>query len=165
MICIGIDPGLNRTGYAVVEEAAGAGPGGLRLLEGGVLKSSPRLCLAERCLELRRGLLDVLTDYAPEAAGIEKVFSLAKNPKTAVAMAHARGALLVTLAEMEVPSHHFMPAEIKRHVAGDGQADKEQVQRAVQRLLGHDAPLEPNDVADATAAAICGLSRAGRMAA
>ena len=161
MLVLGIDPGLNRTGYAVVEAD---GPR-LRLVEGGVLRSSPKDSLAERCLELRRGLIDVLVDYAPDAAGIEQVFSLPKNPKTAVVMAHARGALLVTLAEMEIPIAHYMPNEIKRHVVGAGHAGKEQMQRGVQLLLGHEEPLEPNDVADAAAVAICRVdSLRGRAA-
>ena len=151
MLVIGLDPGLNRTGYAVVD----ATDNSIRLVEGGVLRSSPKDSLADRCLELRRGLIDVLMDYTPDAAGIEQVFSLPKNPKTAVLMAHARGALLVTLAEMEVPISHFMPNKIKRHLTGSGHASKEQMQQSVQLLLGHDQPLEPNDVADATAIAIC----------
>ena len=153
MIVLGLDPGLSRTGYAVIE----GGSGSLRLLEGGVLRSRRESPLAERCLELRRGLLDVLTDWAPDAAAVEQVFSLPKNPKTAVLMAHARGALLVTVAEMEVPLAHFMPKAVKKHVSGSGSATKEQMQRSVQLLLRHDAPLEPNDVADATAVAIMRL--------
>lgn len=154
MKILGIDPGLQRTGYAVIKGTAQSA----RLLEGGVLKSSPSLPLAERVLELRTSLLELLDDHHPDAVGIEQVFSLTKNPKTAVLMAHARGAILVTLAERRLDIGHFTPNEIKKHICGNGHASKGQIQRSVQILLGLDAVLEPNDVADAAAIALCRLS-------
>lgn len=154
MRILGIDPGLNRTGYAVIEGDARSA----KLLEGGVLRSNASNSLSQRVLELRNGLLEVIRDHAPDVVGIEQVFSLPKNPKTAVLMAHARGALLVTLAEAELAIAHFTPNEIKKHITGSGHASKGQIQRSVQILLGLDSVLEPNDVADAAAVAICRLN-------
>lgn len=154
MRILGIDPGLNRTGYAVVEGDARCA----KLIEGGVLRSTQTKPLSDRILELRSGLLEVIDEHRPDAVGIEQVFSLPKNPKTAVLMAHARGALLVTLAEAGLEIVHFTPNEIKKHITGNGHASKGQIQRSVQILLNLEAVLEPNDVADAAAIAICRLN-------
>lgn len=154
MKVLGIDPGLNRTGYAVIDGTARAA----RLIEGGILRSTQTLALADRILELRKGLIEVIEEHQPDVVGIEQVFSLPKNPKTAVLMAHARGALLVTLAELGLEIAHFTPNEIKKHITGSGHATKGQMQRSVQVLLGLDSVLEPNDVADAAAIAICRLN-------
>ncbi len=154
MRILGIDPGLCRTGYAVIEGDSRCA----RLIEGGVLRSAASKPLSERVLELRTGLLEVINDHHPDVVGIEQVFSLPKNPKTAVLMAHARGALLVTLAEAGLEIAHFTPNEIKKHITGNGHATKGQIQRSVQILLELDDILEPNDVADAAAIAICRLN-------
>lgn len=153
MLVLGLDPGLNRTGYAVLRiERPGQPP---RLIEGGVIRSDAAEPLARRLLELRSGLVEVLTEHPIDAAAIEKVFSLARNPKTALLMAHARGSLLVTLAESGVIPAHYTPREIKKRMTGSGAADKEQVQRAVQAELGLAEILRPDDVADAAAIALC----------
>ena len=80
---------------------------------------------------------------------------MVKNPKSSLLMAHARGAILFAVAEAGVNVVHYTPKQIKRLLTGSGAADKMQVQQAVQRELGLAAILEPNDVADATAIALC----------
>lgn len=148
---LGIDPGLNRTGYALLERTA-AGP---RLVEGGIIGSTPSHSLAKRVHEIGDGLRDVLREFRPEAMAIEQVFSHAGHPKTAVLMAHARGAILFAACDAGVPIVHYTPRQIKKLLTGSGKASKEQVQLAIQRELGLDAVLEPNDVADAFAVALC----------
>ncbi len=148
---LGIDPGLQRTGYAVLERS----PAGPRLMEGGVIRSSPRLSLAERVHEIGQGVREVLREFRPEAVAIEQVFSHAAHPKTAVLMAHARGAILFAAADAGVPIVHYTPRQIKRLLTGSGKATKEQVQGAIRRELGLKSVLEPNDVADAFAVALC----------
>lgn len=149
--CLGIDPGLNRTGYAVL-----AGQGGRAALrEGGVIRSTPSRSLAERVLEIGAELCSVLDEFAPEALAIEQVFSLGKNPKSAILMAHARGVILYAAAERRIPVVHYTPRQIKKLLTGSGAAGKEQVQRAVTRELGLDRVPEPHDVADACAIALC----------
>ncbi|MCA9052863.1 MAG: crossover junction endodeoxyribonuclease RuvC [Planctomycetaceae bacterium] len=148
---LGIDPGLNRTGYALLERSA-QGP---RLLEGGVLSSNASRSLAERVHEIGDGLRDVLREFRPEAMAIEQVFSHAGHPKTAVLMAHARGAILFAAGDAGIPIVHYTPRQIKKLLTGSGKAGKEQVQLAIQRELGLDSVLEPNDVADAFAVALC----------
>lgn len=150
-IYLGIDPGLNRTGYAILERSA-RGP---ILREGGVIRSTATLTLAERVLEIGTGLREVIAQYRPQVMAIEQVFSKVNHPKTAILMAHARGAILFAAAEAKLPIMHYSPRQVKKLLTGAGTASKEQVQRAVQRELRLEKLLEPNDVADATGVALC----------
>ncbi len=148
---LGIDPGLNRTGYALVRRS----PKRPILIEGGVVSSTKSKSLAERILEIGRGIREVIAEFQPEAMAVEQVFSMPRNPKTAVLMAHARGAILFAAAEATIPIVHYTPRQIKKLLTGSGAASKEQVQSAIQRELGLKKILEPNDVADASAIALC----------
>lgn len=148
---LGIDPGLNRTGYSILERSS-RGP---VLREGGVIRSTPKLTLAQRVREIATGLREVLDQFQPELLGIEQVFSLGKNPKSSLLMAHARGAILVTVADREIPIVHYTPTQIKRLLTGSGRASKEQIQYAVKNELHLETILEPNDVSDAAAVALC----------
>ena len=150
-IYLGIDPGLNRTGYAVLERTV-RGP---VLREGGVIRSTPTLTLAERVHEIGTGLREVIAQYHPQAMAIEQIFSMSKHPKTAILLAHARGAILFAAAESRLPIIHYAPRQIKKLLTGSGAATKEQMQLAVQRELRLKSLLEPNDVADATGVALC----------
>ncbi|MEX2285707.1 MAG: crossover junction endodeoxyribonuclease RuvC [Planctomycetaceae bacterium] len=148
---LGIDPGLNRTGYAILERSA-RGP---VLREGGVIRSTQRLSLAQRVCEIGAGLNEVLDEFNPEVIAIEQVFSLGRNPKSALLMAHARGAILMTVAQRELPVVHYTPTQVKRLLTGSGRASKEQIQHAVKNELRLPAIVEPNDVSDAAAIALC----------
>ena len=148
---LGIDPGLNRTGYAVLERSKRSPV----LREGGVIRTTAGLSLAERVLEIGRGLREVIEEFHPEVVAIEQVFSTAKFPKTAILMAHARGAILFAVADVGIPVVHYTPTQIKRLLTGSGQASKEQIQHAIRHELQLEAVLEPNDVADAFAVALC----------
>ena len=148
---LGVDPGLNRTGYAILERSS-RGP---VLREGGVIRSTQKLSLAERVLEIGRGLREVITEFQPQVLAIEQVFSTVQFPKTAILMAHARGAVLYVAADAGLPVAHYTPTQIKRLLTGSGKASKEQIQHAVRQELSLDHLLEPNDVADAFAVALC----------
>lgn len=148
---LGIDPGLQRTGYAILRRGAN----GPVLVEGGVLRSTSTLSLAERVLEIGSGIRDLLSEFQPDAVAIEQVFSLPKNPKSALLMAHARGAILYELAAAQRAPVHYTPRQMKRLLTGSGAASKEQIQEAVRREMRMAAILEPNDVADACAIALC----------
>jgi len=150
-LTLGIDPGLNRTGYAVLER----GSRGPILREGGVIRSTQGLSLTERILEIARGVREVIDQYHPTVLAIEQVFSHAQFPKTAVLMAHARGAILYAAADAGLDVVHYTPTQIKRLLTGSGRAGKEQIQSAIQRELALDNILEPHDVADAAAVALC----------
>lgn len=148
---LGIDPGLNRTGYALLERTAR----GAVVREAGVIRSNARRSLAQRVHEIGQGLREVLSEYHPQVMAIEQVFLHGRNPKTALLMCHARGAILMVAAEQDVPVVHFTPTQIKRLLTGSGRASKEQIQHAVKHELGLSQIPEPNDVADASAVALC----------
>lgn len=148
---LGVDPGLNRTGYALLERSR-SGP---ILREGGVIRSTQSLSLAERVHEIAAGLREVLSEFQPQVLAIEQIFSVPRYPKTAVLMAHARGAILLTAADQGIPVVHYSATQIKKLLTGSGRASKEQIQHAIKAELSLDRILEPNDVADAFAVALC----------
>lgn len=150
-VYLGIDPGLNRTGYAILRRT----PKGPRLIEGGVIRSTAKLTLAERVHEIGSGVRELLAEFQPQAVAIEQVFSMTRNPKTAVLMAHARGAILFAAAERQASVIHYTPRQVKKLLTGSGTASKEQIQDAVRHELNLERILEPNDVADASAIALC----------
>lgn len=149
MRVLGIDPGLRRTGWGIIEAEGSR----LRHVANGVVVSSDRLDLPRRLVELREGLAQVLADYAPEQAAVEE--SLAnQNPASTLKLGMARGVALLVPAMLGLPVAQYLPMIVKKSVVGTGHADKAQVAMMVQRLLPGVA-LANADAADALAVAIC----------
>jgi crossover junction endodeoxyribonuclease RuvC len=148
---LGIDPGLNRTGYALIERTA-AGP---VLQEGGIIQSTAGTPLHRRVHEIASGLRDVIAELRPGVVAIEQLFSLSKNVKSSLLLAQARGAILLTLADAGLPVIHYTPTQIKRLLTGNGRAPKDQIQMTVRNELRLQSIPEPHDVADASAVALC----------
>ncbi len=148
---LGIDPGLHRTGYGIIESDAR----GLTLVEGGILRAKADDEFPKRLQDLHDGLAEVLRDVRPDVVVIEDLFSTYAHPRSALLMAHARGVLMLAAAEADLRVHSFTPNEIKQVVTGNGHATKTNVQAAVKARLRLKAALHPPDVADALAIAIC----------
>lgn len=148
---LGIDPGLARTGYALIERT-GRGP---VLREGGVVQSTKQTPLHKRVFEISTGIRELIEELKPEAVAIEQVFSNTRNLKSSLLLAHARGAILAAIAAFEIPVVTFTPAQIKRLLTGSGRAPKEQMQHAIRAELKLKELPEPHDVADASAIALC----------
>jgi len=146
---VGFDPGLNITGYGVVEWSGR----GLRLLEAGTVRSRSEL-LETRLAEIHAGVREVLEAFRPGALAIEQIFVHAKFPKTAILMGHARGVICLAAAQAGLAVHHYLPNRVKSTLTGNGHAGKEQMQMAVQRELGLVSRPEPADAADALAIAL-----------
>lgn len=144
MKILGVDPGSRAAGWALVDFTASP-----RLAAAGVLRP-PAGELAGRLLWLFREMGAVLERERPDRAAVERVFSGA-NPQSLITLGEARGVLLLALAAAGVPAAEITPAEIKKSVAGSGNAEKEQVRRMVTSLLGRRLAL---DAADAAAAAL-----------
>jgi len=151
---LGIDPGLQVTGYAVLE----ASPRGPKVCEAGVIRSTevrattdmaPRLC------SLYDGLMEVLTQFQPGTVAVEQLYAHYDHPRTAILMAHARGVIFLAAGQRQLPVFSYNATSIKKTITGNGRASKEQVQRTIQRELNLDKLPEPPDVADALAAALC----------
>jgi crossover junction endodeoxyribonuclease RuvC len=151
MRILGIDPGLNTTGYGVVER----GDGRLRLCEAGVVRSSGRGSIALRVEEIHRGVAEVIGSLRPDAMALEELYSHYARPRTAILMGHARGVICLAGAQAGIPVVHYSATQVKKIVTGSGRASKAQVQLAIQRELGLDRPPDPPDVADALAVAVC----------
>ena len=146
---VGFDPGLNTTGYGVVEWSGH----GLRLLEAGTVRSRSEL-LETRLAEIHAGVREVLEAFRPGAMAIEQIFVHARFPKTAILMGHARGVICLAAAQSGLAVHHYLPNRVKSTLTGNGHAGKEQMQMAVQRELGLVSRPEPADAADALAIAL-----------
>ncbi|MDT8342318.1 MAG: crossover junction endodeoxyribonuclease RuvC [Longimicrobiales bacterium] len=146
-----MDPGTAATGYGVV---ARDGRGRVRLVECGVIRTSPALPLPRRIREVYEGVVALLDRHRPHAAAVEDVFQ-GKNIRSALTLGHARGAILLAITLGEIPLAEYTPAEIKKAVTGTGKATKEQVAFMVQQQLRLKAPPAPSDAADGVAAALC----------
>lgn len=146
---VGFDPGLNVTGYGVVECHGGT----VRLVEAGVVRSKGD-SLEARLHTIHAGVREVLDHFRPSAMAIEQVFAHAKFPKAALLLAHARGVICLAGVQAGLAVHHYLPTRVKGTLTGSGHAGKEQIQVAVQRELGLTAKPQPADAADALAVAL-----------
>jgi crossover junction endodeoxyribonuclease RuvC len=150
-LILGIDPGLNVTGYGVLRADA-AGP---KLAEAGVVRSTKGENLTARLLEIHDGVREVIATLKPAVMAIEELYSHYDRPRTAILMGHARGVICLAAAEAGIPVVHYAATQIKNILTGSGRAPKAQMQLAICRELGLAAPPEPPDVADALAIALC----------
>jgi crossover junction endodeoxyribonuclease RuvC len=148
---LGIDPGLNTTGYGVLEFAAGQP----RLVEAGVVRGKASAPLAERVQEIHDGVADVIATLKPEALAIEELYAHYDRPTTAILMGHARGVILLAAAQSSIPVESYASTLIKKTITGNGHAAKWQMQEAIRRELNLPQVPEPPDVADALAIALC----------
>lgn len=153
---LGIDPGVARTGYALVERSSDR----LHAAGFGVITTQAGDSPALRLVQLRTKLLEMISAHRPDVVAVERLFFNA-NAKTAMAVGQASGVVLATAAENGLEVTDYTPLEVKQSVVGYGGASKSQVQAMVAALLRLDAPPKPPDAADACALAICHLNRAG----
>jgi crossover junction endodeoxyribonuclease RuvC len=148
---VGIDPGLNITGYGVLELTTK----GVCLVEAGVVRCAPSRALERRLEELFAGVSELLDAFHPTAMAIEELYSHYERPRTAILMGHARGVICLAAATREIPIVHYGATQVKRLLTGSGRAPKSQMQSAVCRELRLAQPPDPPDVADALAIALC----------
>lgn len=152
MRILGIDPGLNTTGYGVIERAPG---GRLCLCEAGVVRGKTKSSLTSRVEEIHNGIVDAIATLRPESIALEQLYSHYQRPRTAILMGHARGVICLAGAQAGIPVVHYAATQVKKILTGNGRAPKRQVQLAVQRELNLATAPEPPDVADALALALC----------
>lgn len=155
MRILGIDPGLDRTGYGIIEVSAMAEP---KLIEAGLIRSEPKTELALRLATIAREMAKLMQHHRPDAVAVEDLYSYYKTPKPAVLMGHVRGVILAAAAEMNLPVASYLPTRIKMAVVGKGHAGKAQVAYVVQVRLKLTAKKVPPDVTDALAVALCHAS-------
>lgn len=150
MLILGLDPGIADTGFGVVKKEKDK----FRLIECGSVKTKAGLPLPERLGELRQKLSGLIKKHRPDTVAVEELF-FAKNAKTAIAVAQARGVLLATARENGCAVREFTPLEVKMAITGYGRADKNQIQQMVKTVLSLQTIPKPDDAADALAVAIC----------
>jgi crossover junction endodeoxyribonuclease RuvC len=151
MIILGIDPGLEITGYAAIDTAGRE----IAIIEAGVIRTSVRAKMADRLAKLHQELAALLADIKPDLAAVEKLYAHYKHPRTAILMGHARGAILCACGQAGVGVRDMPATMVKRALTGNGHAAKQQVQLAIQSLCRLEKIPQPPDVADALAIAIC----------
>ena len=153
---LGIDPGLTRCGYAVLDST---GPGPPKALSLGVLRTPPTEPLPKRLAALQAEIVALLREFRPDVVAVEQVF-FQVNVRTAMSVGQASGLALAEAAAFGCEVVQYTPNQVKNSVAGWGGADKAQVQKMVQVRLGFSAPPRPPDAADAAALALCHLASA-----
>ena len=152
---LGIDPGLDRTGWAVVEN----GPTGAFLVSAGLIHTDKDLPFQIRLKQTYEEIQKVIQEFKPEVAALEAMFFL----KRAMTMSHTiqtRGVIVLAMAQNNLEVFEYPAKRVKLTITGSGAADKKQMQRMVQLTLKLKEVLNPDDVADAAAIAICHLKSA-----
>lgn len=151
MRIVGIDPGLQITGYGVIEWH----PLHPRLLDAGVIRLRAATALPQRLVELEKELDAIFEEHRPQVCAVEQLYSHYAHPRTAILMGHARGVILLAAQRREIRLEQFAANRIKQSIAGHGHASKNQMQQAIQRQWNLQKLPEPPDVADALAVALC----------
>lgn len=154
MLILGLDPGSLHAGYGLIDCSGGRS----RTLVAGRWSAAAKLPVADRLRILAEGLEELLKHHRPDHAAVEKPFH-GVNARSAIVLAEARGALLLTLARAGLRVEEYSPAEVKSAVTGSGRAEKQQVARMVQLLLGMGKANVPADATDALAVALCSAQR------
>jgi crossover junction endodeoxyribonuclease RuvC len=147
MRILGIDPGLQVCGYAVVD--------GESLIEAGAIRTNAKSAIEVKLNQIAEDIESLLKKFAPDFVAVEQLYSHYAHPTTAILMGHARGVILQTCAAASIEVKSFSATRIKKSLTGNGRASKEQVQRTIQTILRLTHLPEPPDVADAIAAALC----------
>lgn len=155
VVVLGIDPGTAHTGYGVVV-ARGRDLGAL---DGGTIDTSASEPLERRLTQIHARVRDLIAEHEPEAVAVEQLY-FGQNAQSALAVGHARGAVLLAAGMSNVPCFAYTPQQVKQAVCGSGRAAKDQVQRMVGTLLSLTEPPEPDHAADALAVAICHANEA-----
>ncbi|MFT3787868.1 MAG: crossover junction endodeoxyribonuclease RuvC [Tepidisphaeraceae bacterium] len=148
---LGIDPGLQITGYGVLD-VTGVKP---LLVDAGVIRLTAKQPIPKRLVELEAELVSLIDEAKPEAIAVEQLYAHYKHPRTAILMGHARGVILLAAARKNIRLIEISANRIKKNLTGFGHASKLQMQRGVQDLFRLKTLPQPPDVADAIAIALC----------
>ena len=156
MIVIGIDPSSTSTGYGLVEYQQRK----YRYMDCGCIRPPARLAFEDRLVFLYDHLSEILAKNSPDEAAVESTF-FGKDARATTKLDQAKGVLLLALRQANLPVAHYAPAEVKKSIAGSGQATKEQVQYMIARMLELKELPRPLDASDALGIAMCHVNRAG----
>ncbi|MCD6177043.1 MAG: crossover junction endodeoxyribonuclease RuvC [Candidatus Cloacimonetes bacterium] len=154
MIILGIDPGSYNVGYGILQVEK------RKIVAAGcdTIVTNSKAPLAERLVEIQSGMNKIISEYKPDIAVVETIF-YGKNIKSAFTLGHARGVILLSLAQHNIEIVEYSPREVKKSVVGNGNASKEQVEYMVQKILNLSTKPKTEDAADALAIALCQFNK------
>jgi crossover junction endodeoxyribonuclease RuvC len=148
---IGIDPGLARVGYGIIDEIEGK----KIMIDCGIIETKSTQKEENRLLEISNDLSSIIRKWNPSCAAVEKFFFYRSS--TTISVVQARGVIMMTLGKHNLPIQEFPPMQIKLAVTGYGHSDKDEVLSSVMDELSITSPPKPDDAADALAIALTGI--------
>ena len=151
MRIIGIDPGLARVGYGIIDEIEGK----KIMLDCGIIETQSKQKEELRLLEISNDLSSIINKWSPKSAAVEKFFFY-RSSRT-IGVVQARGVIMMTLGKHNLSIQEFPPMQIKLAVTGYGHSDKDEVLKSVMHELNLISPPKPDDAADALAIALTGI--------
>ena len=151
MRIIGIDPGLARVGYGIIDETEGK----KIMLDCGIIETKSTQKEEKRLVEISSDLGSIINKWNPNFAAVEKFFFYRSS--TTISVVQARGVIMMTLGKYNLPIKEFPPMQIKLAVTGYGHSDKDEVLKSVMNELSITQPPKPDDAADALAIALTGI--------
>lgn len=153
MVVLGIDPGIQKVGYCFLENKDDS----VKVLDYGLIETPSKNSLPERILMIVEDLLFLCKKFKPQECAIEKIF-FAKNTKTAISVAEARGAIIYGLLNYGLKINEYTPLQVKVAITGYGNATKDQIQKVVTMILNLQNVPTQDDAADAIAISLCHLN-------
>lgn len=151
MRILGIDPGTGILGFGVIDASSS---NKVKLVDGGVIRTPVKQADSLRLETIYDELMEIIKEHKPDSMSVEKLF-FAQNVTTAMTVSQARGVVLLAGVKSGLALFEYTPLQIKQALTGYGRADKKQIQEMVKIILGLDHIPQPDDCADALAAAIC----------
>ena len=151
MRIIGIDPGLARVGYGIIDEVQGK----KIMLDCGIIETQSTQKEEKRLLEISNDLSSIISKWSPQLSAVEKFFFYRSS--TTISVVQARGVIMMTLGKHNLSIQEFPPMQIKLAVTGYGHSDKDEVLKSVMHELNLTSPPKPDDAADALAIALTGI--------
>lgn len=150
MKILGIDPGTRVVGYGLLDKKNNTS----HAIDYGIIKASSSSSIPTRLKVIYKGIKSLYKHLKPDVIVVENIF-YSKDVRATIKIGEARGVILLSAAMNNLPIYEYTPAEIKKSVTGNGRADKRQVQKMVQNLLGLKSVPKPYDASDALAIALC----------
>jgi len=151
MIILGIDPGLQITGYGILKSNGYE----IGVIEAGIIKTNLKDSFENKLGEIFSEIGKIIKQYRPDYVAIEELYSHYAHPKTAIIMGHARGTVFLQASQSGTPIVSYASTRIKKSLTGNGRASKSQMRKMIKSTLGLRDELFSPDTADALAAAIC----------
>jgi len=154
LIILGIDPGSYNVGYGILQVEK------RKIIAAGcdTIVINSKLQLSERLVQIHSGMDKIIAEYKPDIAVVETIF-YGKNIKSAFTLGHARGVIILALAQHNIEITEYSPREVKKSVVGNGNASKEQVEYMVQKILNLSTKPKTEDASDALAIALCQFNK------